>query len=143
MPAGIPPALSTISVFVGLPLTTKVPDVPAATLDKPRPIRSTFSSNFSSYRNAYAREVAALWARITRKRGQRAYTKEFGNLVKRYRPGSCDGPEGPPNRADRCYTKGLKVKSPARNDGADDRKECPGYLFQEMAPDKDDDQDKD
>ena len=59
-----PPALSTISVFVGLPLTTNVPESPAARLLVPSPTRSTFSSKLSSYFIAYARDVAALWARI-------------------------------------------------------------------------------
>ena len=45
----LPPALSTISVFVGLPLTTKVPEIPAARLAVPRPTRSTFSSKRSEY----------------------------------------------------------------------------------------------
>ncbi len=44
-----PPALSTISVLVGLPLTTNVPEMPAARLPRPRPMRSTFSSKLSSY----------------------------------------------------------------------------------------------
>lgn len=44
-----PPALSTISVLVGLPLTTKVPEIPAARLAPPRPMRSTFSSKLSEY----------------------------------------------------------------------------------------------
>ena len=44
-----PPALSTISVFVGLPLTTNVPEMPAAALARPSPMRSTFSSKLSSY----------------------------------------------------------------------------------------------
>ena len=45
----LPPALSTISVLVGLPLTTNVPLMPAARLPRPRPMRSTFSSKLSSY----------------------------------------------------------------------------------------------
>ena len=45
----LPPAPSTIWVLVGLPLTTKVPDRPALALARPRPTRSTFSSNGSSY----------------------------------------------------------------------------------------------
>src|SRR4029079_14965185 len=61
----LPPALSTICVLVGLPLTTNVPENPADALAKPSPTRSTFSSNCSSYLAAYAREVAALWARMT------------------------------------------------------------------------------
>ena len=44
-----PPALSTISVLVGLPLTTNVPEMPAARLPTPSPMRSTFSSNLSLY----------------------------------------------------------------------------------------------
>ncbi len=55
-----PPAPSTIWVFVGLPLTTNVPENPAATLAKPRPTRSVFSLNASLYFAAYARDVAAL-----------------------------------------------------------------------------------
>ena len=47
-----PPALSTISVLVGLPLTTKVPVMPAAALASPRPTRSTSSSKLSPYRMA-------------------------------------------------------------------------------------------
>src|SRR6476620_9069108 len=62
-----PPAPSTICVLVGLPLTTKVPDTPAAALARPRPTRSTSSLNRSPYLAAKAREVAALWARITMK----------------------------------------------------------------------------
>src|SRR6476646_3830032 len=62
-----PPAPSTICVLVGLPLTTKVPDTPAAALAKPRPTRSTSSLKRSPYLAANAREVAALWARITMK----------------------------------------------------------------------------
>ena len=60
-----PPPLSTISVLVGLPFTTKVPVIPAPMFAMPRPTRSTFSSKLSPYFMAYAREVAALWARIT------------------------------------------------------------------------------
>ena len=45
----VPPALSTIWVLVGLPLTTKVPESPAARLAAPRPTRSTFSSKSSLY----------------------------------------------------------------------------------------------
>ena len=55
-----PPALSTIWVLVGLPFTTNVPVNPAETFASPRPTRSTFSSNWSWYFAAYAREVAAL-----------------------------------------------------------------------------------
>src|SRR6478752_3125975 len=62
-----PPAPSTICVLVGLPLTTNVPDTPAAALARPRPTRSTSSLNRSPYLAANAREVAALWARITMK----------------------------------------------------------------------------
>ena len=43
-----PPALSTISVFVGLPLTTNVPVRPAPMFAAPRPIMSVFSSKCSS-----------------------------------------------------------------------------------------------
>ena len=60
-----PPPLSTISVLVGLPLTTKVPVIPAPMFAMPRPTRSTFSLKLSPYFMAYARDVAALWARIT------------------------------------------------------------------------------
>ena len=63
----LPPAPSTICVFVGLPFTTNVPDRPAAAFARPRPTRSTFSSNASEYFAAYARDVAALCARITMK----------------------------------------------------------------------------
>ena len=42
-----PPALSTIAVFVGLPLTTNVPETPADRLAALRPTRSTFSSKRS------------------------------------------------------------------------------------------------
>ena len=44
-----PPALSTICVFVGLPLTTKVPESPAPTFATPRPTRSVSSLNRSPY----------------------------------------------------------------------------------------------
>ncbi len=44
-----PPALSTISVLVGLPLTTNAPVIAAAPLARPRPTRSTFSSKLSEY----------------------------------------------------------------------------------------------
>ena len=44
-----PPALSTIWVLVGLPLTTNVPENAAATLAAPRPTRSVSSLNGSSY----------------------------------------------------------------------------------------------
>jgi hypothetical protein len=44
-----PPAPSTISVFVGLPLTTNVPVMPAAKFAVPSPTRSTFSSKLSLY----------------------------------------------------------------------------------------------
>jgi hypothetical protein len=44
-----PPALSATCVWVGLPLTTKVPDNAAATLAAPRPIRSVSWLNASSY----------------------------------------------------------------------------------------------
>ena len=44
-----PPALSTICVFVGLPLTTNVPDRPAPTFAKPSPTRSTSSLKRSPY----------------------------------------------------------------------------------------------
>ena len=47
-----PPAPSTISVLVGLPLTTNVPLIPAPRLARPRPMRSTFSSKLSPYRIA-------------------------------------------------------------------------------------------
>ena len=60
-----PPALSATWVWVGLPLTTKLPEKAAATLAAPRPTRSVSSLNASSYFPAYAREVAALWARMT------------------------------------------------------------------------------
>ena len=60
-----PPPLSTISVLVGLPFTTNVPVMPAPMFAMPRPTRSTFSSKLSPYFMAYARDVAALWARIT------------------------------------------------------------------------------
>ena len=49
----------------------------------------------------------------------------------------------PLNRADSCYSKGFQVQCPARNDGPDNGEEGPGYLFQEMTPGKDDDQDQD
>src|SRR3954453_14745338 len=62
-----PPAPSTICVLVGLPLTTNVPDTPAAALARPRPTRSTSSLNRSPYLAANAREVAALCASITMK----------------------------------------------------------------------------
>src|SRR5262249_6370031 len=62
-----PPAPSTIWVLVGLPLTTKVPDRPAPTLASVRPTRSLFSLKRSLYLAAYALDVAALWARMTRK----------------------------------------------------------------------------
>ena len=42
-----PPAVSTIAVFVGLPLTTNVPLQPAARLASDKPTRSTFSSKRS------------------------------------------------------------------------------------------------
>ena len=51
-------ASSTISVFVGLPLTTKVPVNPAVMLATPSPTRSVFSSNGSSYLTAKARGYA-------------------------------------------------------------------------------------
>ena len=44
-----PPALSSVCVLVGLPLTTKVPESAAATLAAPRPTRSVSSLNGSSY----------------------------------------------------------------------------------------------
>jgi hypothetical protein len=44
-----PPALSATCVWVGLPLTTKVPENAAATLAAPRPTRSVSSLNASSY----------------------------------------------------------------------------------------------
>ena len=45
-----PPALSTICVLVGLPLTTKVPENAAARLAAARPTRSVSSLNeVSSY----------------------------------------------------------------------------------------------
>jgi hypothetical protein len=53
-------ASSTISVFVGLPFTTKVPLNPAARLAALKPTRSSFSTKRSLYLTAYAREVAAL-----------------------------------------------------------------------------------
>jgi len=43
----VPPVLSTIWVFVGLPLTTKVPERPAARFATPNPTRSVFSSKLS------------------------------------------------------------------------------------------------
>jgi hypothetical protein len=49
-----PAALSTIWVWVGLPLTTKAPENAAATLAAPRPTRSvsvlTVSSCLAAYR---------------------------------------------------------------------------------------------
>ena len=60
-----PPALSATWVWVGLPLTTKLPESAAATLAAPRPTRSVSWLKASSYFPAYAREVAALWARMT------------------------------------------------------------------------------
>ena len=46
----LPPALSTIWVLVGLPLTTNVPgERRRRWLAAPRPTRSTFSSNWSLY----------------------------------------------------------------------------------------------
>ena len=45
-------ASSTISVFVGLPLTTKVLLSPAARLATLRPTRSLFSTNRSRYLTA-------------------------------------------------------------------------------------------
>ena len=45
-------ASSTISVFVGLPLTTNVLLNAAATFARPRPTRSVFSSNGSLYLTA-------------------------------------------------------------------------------------------
>jgi hypothetical protein len=47
-----PPALSAICVFVGLPLTTNVPDRPAPRFAMPSPTMSTFSSKCSWYRAA-------------------------------------------------------------------------------------------
>jgi hypothetical protein len=44
-----PPALSTICVLVGLPLTTNVPENAAAALAAPRPARSVAWLNGSSY----------------------------------------------------------------------------------------------
>ena len=60
-----PPALSATCVWVGLPFTTKAPESAATTLAAPRPTRSVSWLNASSYFPAYAREVAALWARMT------------------------------------------------------------------------------
>jgi hypothetical protein len=60
-----PPAPSTICVWVGLPLTTNAPENAAATLAAPSPARSVSALKVSSYFAAYARAVAALWARIT------------------------------------------------------------------------------
>ena len=40
-----PPELSTIAVWVGLPLTTKVPLMPAAAFAAERPTMSSFSSS--------------------------------------------------------------------------------------------------
>jgi hypothetical protein len=47
-----PPELSTTCVLVGLPFTTNVPVNAAAALAAPRPIRSVFSLNASSYLTA-------------------------------------------------------------------------------------------
>ena len=44
-----PPALSTIWVFVGLPLTTNVPSQAAPRWRAPRPTRSVFSLKRSLY----------------------------------------------------------------------------------------------
>ena len=55
-----PPALSTISVLVGDPLTGNVAESPAATLASDSPTRSVFSLKRSAYLTAYARDVAAL-----------------------------------------------------------------------------------
>ena len=75
-----PPAPSATWVWVGLPLTTKVPENAAATLAAPRPTRSVSCAECSSYFPAYARAVAALWARITTNIDT-ARTQERGGLM--------------------------------------------------------------
>src|SRR5262245_10256254 len=60
-----PLAESAISVLVGLPFTTKVLLSPATRFAALSPTRSVFSSNCSWYFTAYARDVAALCARMT------------------------------------------------------------------------------
>jgi len=62
-----PPASSTISVFVGLPFTANEPVRPAARFARPRPTRSPSSLGRSPYCAAYARDVAVLWAMMTKK----------------------------------------------------------------------------
>src|SRR5947199_8182377 len=75
-----PPAPSTIWVLVGLPFTTNVPDKPAPTLARVSPTRSLFSLKRSLYLAAYALDVAALWARMTRKQ-EKAVGMSGGTLL--------------------------------------------------------------
>jgi len=56
---------SRIWVLVGLPLTTKVPDIPAARFAPASPAMSRFTSTFWPCFIAKLQEVAALWAMIT------------------------------------------------------------------------------
>ena len=58
---------SRIWVLVGLPLTTKVPDRPAAKLAPASPTMSRFTSTLWPCFIAKLREVAALWAMIRMK----------------------------------------------------------------------------
>ena len=62
---------SRIWVFVGLPLTTKVPLRPAAKLAPDRPTMSRFTSTDCPCFIAKLRDVAALWAMIRTKHEKR------------------------------------------------------------------------
>ena len=118
-----PPASSTIWVLVGLPFTTKVPVNAAAMLPAPSPIRSVSVPNGSPYLAAYARAVAALWARMTRKIDGRGAQQREGVVQSEGRQPEGGQPAG--NVAEHADPVGGQVGHPADDDRADHGDQCP------------------
>ena len=87
----------------------------------PRPTRSTFSSNGSSYFAAYARDVAALWARITTNIATAVPTS--GQTWRPRHVGDAEGGQAARDRAERRHAVRGEVPVPAHEDRADDRDE--------------------
>ncbi len=122
-----PPAPSTIWVLVGLPLTTKVPESRRPTLARPSPSRSTFSSNASSYFAAYARDVAALWARITMKIANAVGSSSVNWGPRDPGGGDAEVGQAAGHLAERGHSVvGAEIERFAHDDGAHDRDQCTG-----------------
>ena len=122
---------SRISVLVGLPLTTKVPDRPAAKLAPLRPTRSRLMSTRSPCLAAKLREVAALWATMRTKQAkaiEAALTTSFHPKP----PGRPIGGKPPSREPTTADAVRLGVGRGRDDDRQDDRDHGPGHDRQEL-----------